>query len=89
MGNQQLSQALTRAGALSTAGDAQQQNQQARLDAAYQAWQLAQQYPVQMQQLLNSAVQLVPQTGTTKTTGSETGYGGGIDFTKIFKFPIN
>jgi hypothetical protein len=40
-----------------------------------------------MQQLLNSAVQLIPQTGTTKTQGSQTGFGGGIDFTKIFKFP--
>jgi hypothetical protein len=78
MGGQQLSQALQRAGALSTAGDAQQQNTQAQLDAAYQQWQLAQQYPLQMQQLLNSAVQLIPQTGTTKTQGSATTYGGGI-----------
>jgi hypothetical protein len=73
MGGQQLNQALQQAGALSTAGDAQQQNQQAQLNAAYQQWLMAQQYPVQMQQLLNSAVGLIPQTGTTKTTGSSTG----------------
>ncbi|MEI9890921.1 MAG: hypothetical protein WDN45_10410 [Caulobacteraceae bacterium] len=79
MGGQQLNQALQRVGALSTAGDAQQQNQQAQLDAAYQQWQLAQQYPVQMQQLLNQAVGLVPHTGTTASTGSETSNGFGFD----------
>lgn len=72
MGGQQLNQALAQAGALSTAGNAQQQNQQAQLDAAYQQWLMAQQYPVQMQQLLNSAVGLIPRTGTSNTTGSET-----------------
>jgi hypothetical protein len=83
MGGQQLNQALARAGALSTAGDAQQQNQQAQLDAAYQQWQLAQQYPIQMQQLLNSAVQLIPQTGTTNTTGSKDTTEGGFDLPKL------
>jgi hypothetical protein len=78
MGGQQLGQALQRAGALSTAGDAQQQNQQAQLDAAYQQWLLAQQYPVQMQNLLNSTVGLIPKTGTTNSTGSETKYGGEV-----------
>jgi hypothetical protein len=78
MSGQQLSQALQRAGALQTAGDAQQQNQQAQLDALYQQWQLAQQYPVQMQQLLNQTVGLIPQTGTTTGKGSATSYGGGF-----------
>jgi hypothetical protein len=73
MGNQQLNQALTRAGALSTGGDPQQQNQQAQLDAAYQQWLMAQQYPIQMQNLLNSAVGLIPKTGTTNSTGSTDG----------------
>lgn len=81
MGGQQLNQALQRAGALSTAGDAQQQNQQKQLDAAYQQWVLAQQYPIQMQQLLNQSVGLIPKTGTTDTTGSTDsssfGFGGG------------
>ncbi|HEY4031993.1 MAG TPA: hypothetical protein VGM25_16725 [Caulobacteraceae bacterium] len=72
MGGQQLSQALQQAGALSTAGDAQQQNQQAQLNAAYQQWQLAQQYPLTMQNVLDQAVQLVPKTGTTNSTGSAT-----------------
>jgi len=79
MGGQQLNQALAQAGALSTAGNAQQQNQQAQLDAAYQQWLMGQQYPVQMQQLLNQAVGLVPHTGTTTSTGSTTS-GGMTDF---------
>jgi hypothetical protein len=87
MGGQQLNQALQRAGALSTAGDPQQQNQQAQLDAAYQQWQLAQQYPIQMQQLLNQAVGLIPQTGTTKTTGSTTGYGGKLGLSGTLPIP--
>jgi hypothetical protein len=73
IGNQQLSQALQQAGALSTAGNAQQQNQQAQLNAAYQQWQLAQQYPFQVQALLNSAIAAIPRTGTTDTTGTESG----------------
>jgi hypothetical protein len=81
MGGQQLGQALQRAGALSTAGDAQQQNQQAQLDAAYQQWLMAQQRPLQMQELLNNTVGLIPRTGTTNTTGSTNsssfGLGGG------------
>lgn len=81
MGGQQLNQALQQAGALSTAGNAQQQNQQAQLDAAYQQWLLGQQYPVQMQQLLDNAVGLIPHTGTTNTTGSETDTKSGFDLT--------
>ena len=41
-----------------------------------------------MQQLLNQTVGLVPQTGTTKTTGSQTGFGmsnmGGLGDIKDF-----
>jgi hypothetical protein len=75
MGGQQLGQALQQAGALSTAGDAQQQNQQAQLNAAYQQWLLAQQYPVQMQGLLDQAVGLIPHTGTETSQGSQTSVG--------------
>jgi hypothetical protein len=71
-GGQQLSQAQQWAQALSTAGGAQQQNQQAQLDAAYQQWLLAQQYPIQMQQLMNQTVATLPREQTTSTTGSET-----------------
>jgi hypothetical protein len=71
MGDEQLSQALQQAGALNSAGQAQQQNQQARLDAAYQQWRLAQQYPIDMQQLMNQTLGTFPGNyGTTSTTGS-------------------
>ena len=70
MGGQQLSQALQQAGALQTAGDAQQQNQQAQLNAAYQQWQLAQQYPLTMQGLLNQTIGTIPRTGTTSSSSS-------------------
>jgi hypothetical protein len=78
-GNDQLNQALQRAGALSTAGNAQQQNQQDQLNAAYQQWQLAQAYPLQMQQLMNQTVGTLPTNyGTTKSSGSETGEKFGV-----------
>ena len=66
-------------------------DQQAQLDANYQQWQLAQQYPLQMQQFLNQAIQLIPKTGTTNTQGSTTGYGmsnmGGLGDIKDFFIP--
>jgi hypothetical protein len=40
-------------------------------------------YPIQMQNLLNSAVGLIPRTGTTKTTGSVTKEGGGFGVSGI------
>jgi len=71
MGNMQLSQALQQAGAIGGAGDAQQQNQQQALNDAYQQWQLAQQYPITMQQLMNSTLGTFPSNyGTSDTTGS-------------------
>lgn len=85
MGGQQLNQALQQAGALSTAGDAQQKNQQAQLDANYQQWLLAQQYGPQMQQLLNQTINLIPKTGSTNTTGSATSEGLDMDLTQPLK----
>jgi hypothetical protein len=74
LGNAQLNQALQQAGALNSAGEAQQQNQQAQLNAAYQQWQLAQQYPLTMQQLMNQTLGTFPSNyGTTSTTRDTTG----------------
>ena len=85
MGGQQLNQALQQVGALQTAGDAQQQNQQAQLNAAYQQWLLAQQYPIQMQGLLNSTIGLIPRTGTTTANGSQAESAFSTDLTKPIK----
>lgn len=72
LGNAQLNQALQQAGAVNSAGEAQQQNQQAQLNAAYQQWQLAQQYPLTMQQLMNQTLGTFPSTfGTTTTNQNE------------------
>ncbi|HUO23651.1 MAG TPA: hypothetical protein VMU59_14135 [Caulobacteraceae bacterium] len=71
LGNTQLTQALQRAGAIGAAGDAQQANQQQALNDAYQQWQLAQQYPITMQGLMNSTLGTFPNNdGTTSTTGN-------------------
>ena len=71
MGNMQLSQALQQAGAIGQAGDAQQQNQQQALNDAYQQWQLAQQYPITMQGLMNQTLGTFPSNyGTTSTSGT-------------------
>ncbi len=86
MGDHQLNQALQRNAALGAAGDAQQKNQQDRLNAAYQQWQLAQQYPIQMQQLLNQTVATLPSYGTTSTTGSESESGGGFNLASYLPF---
>lgn len=81
--NQQLGTAT----ALNTAGQQQTAQQQADLTAQYNQWLMAQQYPFQTTQLLNSTVgtaanalpastnttNLGAQTGTTAATGNTTG----------------
>lgn len=87
LGNVQLNQALQQAGALNSAGEAQQQNQQAQLNAAYQQWLLAQQYPITMQTLMNQTLGTFPGNyGTTSTTGSSSGTSdsAGFDWGSIF-----
>jgi hypothetical protein len=50
----------------------------------------ADEYPIQMQQLLNQTVGLIPKTGTTNSTGSQTGYGGKVGLTDPLKlFGLN
>jgi hypothetical protein len=79
LGNTQLSQALQQAGAIGAAGDAQQANQQQALNDAYQQWQLAQQYPITMQNLMNSTLGTFPSNyGTTNMTGSSSSVNAGL-----------
>jgi hypothetical protein len=66
---------------LNSAGGAQQQNQQAQLDAAYQQWQLAQQYPITMHNLMNATLGTFPKNyGTTSTTDDISKTNQGINF---------
>jgi hypothetical protein len=69
LSNQELNMALARAGALGAVGDMQQQNQQARDDAAYEEFMRMIGYPAQQQQLRNQALGMMPvqQTNTTTT----------------------
>jgi hypothetical protein len=71
LSNQELSMALARAGALSAVGDAQQQNQQARDEAAYEEFMRMIGYPAQQQQLRNQTLGMMPQQSTTTTTSSK------------------
>lgn len=67
------------AAALVNAGSYQRGIDQAGLDAAYEQWGLAQQYPFMGQNLINQSLGLVPQTGTTtgtSVTKSNPGLGG-------------
>lgn len=68
--NNGLALAQQQGGVLSAVGDAQQQQQQAQLTAAYNAYTQGQQLTVEQQQLLNSALGLVPVQQTTNSTGS-------------------
>jgi hypothetical protein len=63
--------ATDQAGLLSTVGDAQQQQQQAALTNAYNAYQAGQQLTVEQQNLLNSALGMIPVQQTV--TGSSNG----------------
>lgn len=83
MNNNALSTASAQGGILSAVGDAQQAQQQKEYDDAINAWQQGQQLTVQQQQLLNSALGLIPnqQTITSSGTGTTTSKGdlfGGI-----------
>lgn len=60
LSDQELNMALTRAGALGAAGEMEQQNQQARDDAAYEEFMRMIGYPAQQQQLRNQALGMMP-----------------------------
>jgi hypothetical protein len=79
LNNAGLSDAVTRAGLLGSVGDAQQALAQAGLNADYQEYLRQQQFPMAEQQMLNSALGLIPvqQTTTSNTSGSGTEKTGG------------
>lgn len=82
MSNEELTQALQRAGALASSGQITDQNNQAQDDAAYQEFMRMINDPIQKQSLLNSALSSQPvQQTTTSTAKSSPGLGdilGGI-----------
>jgi hypothetical protein len=68
-------------GILGQLGQAQQTQQQSALDKLYQQWQLAQQYPMMMQQLLNQSAGLLPNGTIGNSSGTSTGTGSSSGFT--------
>lgn len=81
MNQADLARAAQQGGILSAVGDAQQQQQQAELSNAYNAYMQGQQLTLTQQQLLNQALGIIPleQTNTTdgtQTTKSNPGIGG-------------
>lgn len=71
LSDQELNAELKRAGALGLVGDAQQQNQQARDDAAYEEFMRMIGYPAQQQAMRNQALGMMPIEQTTTTTSSQ------------------
>lgn len=74
-------QALQQGGLLANVGDVQQAQQQKEYDNAYQAWLQGKALTVQQQNLLNSALGMIPVQQTvnsngTSTTSSNPGLGG-------------
>lgn len=76
--DQELRQALQRAGALSLFGEQEQGTNQARNDAAYEEFLRGYQDPFMKQQLLNSALGAYPVQGTTTSTQTSSPGLGGI-----------
>lgn len=68
LSDQELNQSVSRAGLLRTIGDAQQAQQQRVFDTGYQDWNTQQERLLALQNLINSSIGLVPQTGTTYGT---------------------
>jgi len=77
MSDQQLNQALQRAGALGAAGSIEQQYQQAMDDAAYEEFMRQVAYPQQQQDIRNSALGMIPieqtQTATSRSSPNVAG----------------
>lgn len=79
MSHQEITDAIARAGALGNIGDAQQRQAQAILDAAYQQYGDARNWPLEMQQQLNAALGLAgnPTLTDSQSTGTQTGRSSG------------
>lgn len=76
MSNDQLQQALMKAGVISTVGDQQHIQQQDVNDAAYEEFMRQIGYPMQQQNIRNAAIGLLPNDGTqTGTTSKKYGLG--------------
>lgn len=76
LSNDELTQALQRAGALATAGDTLQRQDQAQKDFDFEEFMRQIGYPIQQQQLRNQALGMIPMQQTQTSTTSQSGGGG-------------
>jgi hypothetical protein len=85
---QQLAQALGIANAVNTVGQQQQTTQQAQDTANLNQYQTAQQYPLEIQQLINQSLGLAGNPVLGSSSGSSTGSGSssGFNFDSGFRF---
>lgn len=70
LNNNALGVATNQAGVLSAVGDAKQQQQQTELSNTYNAWLQGQQLTLDQQNLLNSALGMIPVQQTTNSNGT-------------------
>jgi len=73
LSGQEQTSALTKAGLIASVGDAQQQLQQQKDDAAYQEFLRQINYPIQGQTIKNQALGLIPNVTNSSTTGKQPG----------------
>lgn len=71
LSDQQLRDALTRAGVISAVGDQQHSQQQDENDAAYEEFLRQISYPAQQQSIRNAAIGLLPNDGTQTATAQK------------------
>lgn len=73
LNNASLGTVASQAGILGSVGDTQQAQSQASLSAAYQAYMDGQQLTAEQQQMLNSALGLIPNQQTITSSGTSSG----------------
>jgi hypothetical protein len=75
LSDQERRQAMEDIGLVAQVGDAQQAQVQKELDAALAAWREGQELTLKQQELLNAAIGLLPNYGTTKSSGTASSKG--------------
>jgi hypothetical protein len=86
LSDQERAHALEDVGLVSQVGDAQQAQVQRELDAALAAWRDGQELTLKQQEVLNAAIGLLPNYGTTKSSGTASSKGTEVGFSATQKF---
>jgi hypothetical protein len=84
MSDQERAHALEDVGLVSQVGDAQQAQAQRELDGALAAWRDGQELTLKQQEVLNAAIALLPNYGTTRSSGTASSKGSQIGFNAGF-----